>query len=108
MRRKLVSGGVFAAVALILAMAPAFAAPRLVAPEVLALIQDDDPYPLPRGLSADELRGWKLPDALQTPYAPPSGPVRAQAEYEDNSGILVRWGSQNALLTQMTVAVTTT
>ncbi|WP_257388719.1 agmatine deiminase family protein [Tahibacter caeni] len=107
MHRWLVGSGAFAAAVLILAVVPAAAAPRLVPPEVLALIQDDDPYPLPRGLSADELRGWRLPDALRTPYAPPPGRVRAQAEYEDNSGILVRWGSQNALLTQMTVAITT-
>lgn len=83
------------------------AEPRTVAPEVLALIQDDDPYPLPRGLSAEERRHWKLPDALRTPFAPPPGRVRAQAEYESNSGIIVRWGTQNALLTQMTVAITT-
>lgn len=81
--------------------------PRTVPPEVLALIQDDDPYPLPRGLSAEERRIWKLPDALHVPFAPPPGRVRAQAEYESNSGILVRWGTQNALITQMTVAITT-
>ena len=85
----------------------AAAQPRTVAPEVLALIQDDDPYPLPRGLSAEERSHWRLPDTSRLPYAPPPGRVRAQAEYEDNSGILVRWGSQNALLTQMTVAITT-
>lgn len=83
------------------------AEPRTVAPEVLALIQDDDPYPLPRGLSAEERRHWRLPDALRIPFAPPPGRVRAQAEYESNSGIIVRWGTQNALLTQMTVAITT-
>lgn len=83
------------------------AEPRTVPPEVLALIQDDDPYPLPRGLSDEERRRWRLPDALHTPFAPPPGSVRAQAEYEGNSGILVRWGSQNALITQMTVAITT-
>ena len=83
------------------------AEPRTVPPEVLALIQDDDPYPLPRGLSAEERRHWRLPDALHVPFAPPPGRVRAQAEYEGNSGILVRWGSQNALITQMTVAITT-
>jgi len=77
MRRWLASSVVCTCAALIPAAVPAAAEPRLVAPEVLALIQDDDPYPLPRGLSADELRGWRLPDALQTPYAPPPGRVRA-------------------------------
>ena len=94
-------------VLLIAAFGVAHAAPRTVPPEVLATIVDDVPYPLPRGLSADEVRGFVLPDALATPFAPPAGAVRAQAEYEDNSGILVRWGSFNALLTQMTVAITT-
>jgi agmatine/peptidylarginine deiminase len=42
-----------------------------------------------------------------TPLAAPVGAVRAQAEYEPTDGILVRWGSFNALLTQMTVALTT-
>ncbi|UXI67323.1 agmatine deiminase family protein [Tahibacter amnicola] len=81
--------------------------PKAVPPEVLATIQDDNPYPLPRGLSADELRDFVLPDASHIPFAPPGGPVRAQAEYEANSGILVRWGSFNALITQMAVAITT-
>lgn len=83
------------------------ATPRTVPPEVLALIRDDDPYPLPRGLSAEERAVWTLPDTSRIPRAPPPGRVRAQAEYEANSGILVRWGTQNALLTQMTVAITT-
>lgn len=85
----------------------ALATPRIVPPEVLATIVDDEPYPLPRGLSADELRGFRLPDASSTPLAPPTAAVRAQAEYEDNQGLLVRWGSFNALLTQMIVAITT-
>ena len=81
--------------------------PRKVPPEVLALIQDDDPFPLPRHLSAEERQRWRLPELQRTPLAPPAGPVRAQAEYEDNSGLLVRWGTMNALLTEMTVAITT-
>lgn len=103
MRVLLMIGGLLAGFA-----APLLAeTPRSVPPEVLALIQDDDPYPLPRNLSAEERRSWRLPDALLVPFAPPPARVRAQAEYEANSGILVRWGSQNALLTQMTVAITT-
>ncbi|TDR45790.1 agmatine/peptidylarginine deiminase [Tahibacter aquaticus] len=95
---------------LVLAWAAAAAqaqVPKTVAPEVLALIQDDEPYPLPRNLSAEERARWQPPDLSRAPQAPPAGPVRAQAEYEDNSGILVRWGTQNALLTQMAVAITT-
>lgn len=81
--------------------------PKRVPAEVLALIQDDDPFPLPRHLSAEERRHWRLPQLQRTPLAPPAGPVRAQAEYEDNSGLLVRWGTMNALLTEMIVAITT-
>lgn len=81
--------------------------PRTVPPEVLALIQDDTPFTLPRGLTAEEKASWRLPPLGSAPMLAPSGSVRAQAEYEDNSGILVRWGQQNALITQMTVAITT-
>jgi agmatine deiminase len=80
---------------------------KIVPPEVLALIQDDEPFPLPRNLSAEERQVWRLPDPQFLPRAAPGGKVRAQAEYEDNSGIIVRWGSMNALLTQMAVAITT-
>jgi agmatine/peptidylarginine deiminase len=37
---------------------------------------------------------------------PPLGSVSTPAEYQFNDGMVVRWGSFNALLTQMTVAVT--
>lgn len=77
----------------------------LVPQAVLDAIVDDDPRPLPRSLTPEERAGWRLPTRL--PAAPPTGPVRAQAEYESNDGLLIRWGSQNALLTEMTVAVTT-
>ncbi|HET7844757.1 MAG TPA: agmatine deiminase family protein [Xanthomonadales bacterium] len=77
----------------------------LVDPAYLRTIHDETPT-LPRGLAPHE-RGVALPDALRVPFAPPPGPVRAQAEYEPNDGLLVRWNSQTALITQMAVAVTT-
>jgi len=80
--------------------------PKQVSPEYLATIRDDAPA-LPRGFTSEERARWRLPDPLFTPLAAPTGAVRAQAEYEPTDGILVRWGSMNALLTQMTVALTT-
>ena len=75
-------------------------------PAYLATIQDDDPFPLPRNLAPQEIN---LPRAVapRQPLAPPPGPVRAQAEYEANDGILIRWGSYNALHTDMVVPLTT-
>ncbi|MDW8479064.1 MAG: agmatine deiminase family protein [Xanthomonadales bacterium] len=37
--------------------------------------------------------------------APPGGRVRSPAEYEENEGILIRWGALNAVLTELVVAV---
>ncbi len=80
---------------------------RVVAPEILATIRDDDAYTLPRSLTPAERSIWRLPAIAPVPHAPPLAPVRAQAEYEENDGLLIRWGSQNALLAEMTVAITT-
>lgn len=80
---------------------------RVVAPEVLAAIRDDDAVTLPRSLTPAERGLWRAPDFVRVPKVAPAPPVRAQAEYEENDGILIRWGSQNALLTEMTVAVST-
>ncbi len=80
---------------------------RVVDPALLATIVDDEANPLPRGLSAEEKARWRLPIPALLDRNPPPGPVRAQAEYEENDGLLIRWGTQNALLTEMTVAVTT-
>ncbi len=93
------------AVAMATASRAATEAP-LVDPGYLATIKDDY-ITLPRGMTPYERASWRAPDLSRLPYAPPANPVRAQAEYEANDGLLVRWGSQNALLTQMAVAATT-
>lgn len=80
---------------------------RVVDPAFLATIVDDETNPLPRGLTPEERARWRLPSPSLLERSPPPGPVRAQAEYEENDGLLIRWGVQNALLTEMTVAVTT-
>ncbi len=74
-------------------------------PEYLATIRDDESAPLPRGLAPHE-RGVPLPLAADAAHAAPTAPVRAQAEYEANHGILIRWGAYNALHTEMVVPLT--
>lgn len=82
-------------------------APRVADPDYLARLVDDGPPPLPRGLAPHE-RGLALPwiDPL-APLVAPEGRVRAQAEYEPDEGILIRWGGFNALHTAMVVPLTT-
>lgn len=79
---------------------------KLADPAFLATIEDDEPT-LPRGFTPEERARWRLPDVSRLPLAPPTGSVDTPAEYERNAGLLIRWGSQNALLTQMAVAMTT-
>jgi agmatine/peptidylarginine deiminase len=79
---------------------------KLADPAYLATIEDDEPT-LPRGFTPEERARWRLPDLSRLPLAPPTGSVDTPAEYERNDGLLIRWGSQNALLTQMAVAMTT-
>lgn len=79
---------------------------RRADPAFLARIVDDEPT-LPRGFTPAERAGWQLPDLTRAPLAPPVGTVDTPAEYEKNAGLLIRWGSQNALLTEMAVAMTT-
>ena len=70
----------------------------------LATIHDDGPSPLPRGLAPGErVPAWSGPRGA----VPPGGHVRAIAEYEGNAGIMIRWGSFNALHTSMVVPLTT-
>lgn len=79
---------------------------RRADPAFLAQIVDDEPT-LPRGFTPAERARWRLPDPSLLPLAPPFGSVDTPAEYEKNAGLLIRWGSQNALLTEMAVAITT-
>ncbi|HWS25450.1 MAG TPA: hypothetical protein VN259_02645, partial [Xanthomonadales bacterium] len=79
---------------------------RRADPAFLAQIVDDEPT-LPRGFTPAERARWRLPDPSLLPLAPPIGSVDTPAEYEKNAGLLIRWGSQNALLTEMAVAITT-
>lgn len=80
---------------------------KVVPPEILDRIVDDDPNPLPRDMTPAERM---LPPPLvdpEAPLTPPPGPVTTPAEYQSNDGLLMRWGSFNALITAMTVGVTT-
>ncbi len=75
--------------------------------EYLAGIVDDDPNPLPRNLTEAE-RGLPLGVPVSpTKMAPPTGEVWTPPEYADNQGLLIRWGSYNSVLTEMTVGITT-
>jgi agmatine/peptidylarginine deiminase len=80
---------------------------RVVDPALLATIADDEANPLPRGLTAAERARWQPTAPPWLPRSPPSTPVRTPAEYEENDGLLIRWGVFNATLTEITVAVTT-
>ena len=92
---------------LIVACQPVLATVKQVDPAYLASIRDDNPNPLPRGFSAEELLNHVAPRIPDHVLAPPPGTARAQAEYEGNQGLMVRWGSFNSLLTEMAVAITT-
>ena len=78
---------------------------RKVPREILDRIVDDDPNPLPRSMTAAERR---LPLPLPVLRGdPPAGAVYTPSEYDLNEGLLIRWGSYNALLTELAVGVTT-
>ncbi len=77
---------------------------RVPSDEILRAITDDDPAPLPRSLAIEEI-GLPLPLPVGG-EAPPTGQVFTPPEYARNRGILIRWGSFNAILTAMTVAIT--
>jgi agmatine/peptidylarginine deiminase len=78
----------------------------IVPRSVLDGIVDEDPNPLPRYATAEELAlpPLELPKALLTP---PAGDVDCPSEYSHNEGLLIRWGSFNDVLTAMTVPITT-
>jgi agmatine/peptidylarginine deiminase len=80
---------------------------RQVPRSYLAGIVDDDPNPLPRHLAeAERALQIPLPDSWPE-LAPPTGTVSTPAEYAENDGLLIRWGSFNSVLTEMTVGITT-
>jgi len=80
---------------------------KRVSREDLATIVDDDPNPLPRGMTEAE-RALPLPaPAPLTELAPPTGAVWTPPEYAHNQGLLIRWGSFNSTLTEMAVGITT-
>ncbi len=85
----------------------AHVAPRQADPAYLATLVPDNPNPLPRGFSAEELVNFSRDWTPAEPTLPPTGSVRAQAEYEPTDGILVRWGSFPDVITAMTVPLTT-
>ena len=94
-------------VLIVLLAIPALADEPVIVPrEVLDAIVDDDPSPLPRYATAEELAlpPLELPEGV---LAPPAGEVSCPPEYGPNAGILLRWGSFNDLLTAMAVAITT-
>jgi agmatine/peptidylarginine deiminase len=78
---------------------------RKVPQEILDRIVDDDPNPLPRSMTPEERR---LPLPLPSlRLDQPIGAVFTPSEYDFNEGLLIRWGSYNALLTEMAVGITT-
>lgn len=89
----------------ILLTGPAEAQLRVVAPEVLATIVDDEPV-TPRSMTAEERARWVLPDVSDRGL-PPAGVLYTPAEYAPNEGLFLRWGSLNSVVTEITVAVTT-
>ena len=76
--------------------------------EVLDRIVDDEPNPLPRYLTpAERQLPLPAPSLRGLLRAAPTGTVNTPAEYERNQGLLIRWGSYNSVLTEMTVGITT-
>jgi len=79
---------------------------RRVSKEFLESIVDDNPNPLPRDLAPGEVFIPLTRDPREI-LNPPEGEIHTPAEYEENEGLLISWGSFNSLLTSMVVAVTT-
>ena len=82
---------------------------KIVPQEILDRIVDNEPNPLPRYLTPAE-RLIPLPQRSQADLlllSPPTGEIYTPAEYEQNEGLLISWGSYNDVLTAMTVGITT-
>jgi len=90
---------------LMVVAAPVAAQIKVVPPEVLATIMDDEPA-LPRSMTAGERARWSLPEVMPR-GAPPVGAVRTPPEYAANDALFLRWGSFNSVVTEISVAVTT-
>ena len=81
---------------------------RTVPQHVLDSIVDDDPFPLPRYMTSAELdKAEPIPLAFEAALTAPTGDVYCPPEYAHNDGMLIRWGSFNDVLTEMTVGITT-
>jgi agmatine deiminase len=84
---------------------------RLADPAVLRSLQEQDRKNpgLPRDMTLQERRMWRPPEFIlpERDQIPAYNLLRAQAEYEPNDAILMRWGHQNAVLTSMIVPITT-
>ncbi len=86
---------------------------RRVPADILATIVDDEPDPLPRYPTPQEqqlleqrrLLREQAPLTRDERFGAPWGPVWTPGEYEQADGVLVRWGSFNALLTEFIVGV---
>ena len=78
-----------------------------LSPEFLATIQDDDPNPLPRGMTpAERAMPLPIPPTQHFLRGGPSGTVYCPPEYAQNEGLLINWGSFNSILTNMAVGIT--
>jgi agmatine/peptidylarginine deiminase len=80
--------------------------PAVVPQHILDAIVDDNPNPLPRYATAEELAEGPvtMPEIV---LAPPTGEVDCPSEYQHNEGLLIRWGDYNSVLTAMVVPITT-
>ena len=91
--------------AFLILMNPAvlLAAAQTVPQHILESIVDDEPSPLSRARGSYRLPQLPPLELLQ----PRTMPMRVPSEYERSSGVLMRWGSFNRVLTQIAVGITT-
>ncbi len=81
---------------------------RLADPEVLEALRASDTPGLPRHLTPEERPHLRLPDFSRVPRTPPvAEDLMTASEFERNEAIIMRWGDQNSVLTEMIVPITT-
>lgn len=81
--------------------------PVRVPPEMLESIADDEPI-IPKSLTIEEQGRWYIPDLSRLEAMPPPAEgLYTPTEYQDNDGMLMRWGAFNSVVTEITTAVTT-